>query len=95
MQKWSVFPLFTDKKEVYFSGGYITRHHGSGNTDAIQLETPSDLRRNCHGERSIFAQAMGKAICDFYSFHYSSSETYEGWESVIFLQRNSSQSYSV
>jgi len=62
-----------DRKEVYFSGGYITRHHGSSHVDAIQLETPSDLRINNSGERHQFAQAMGKAIVDFYSFHYSSS----------------------
>jgi hypothetical protein len=28
---------------------------------------------NNSGERHQFAQAMGKAIVDFYSFHYSSS----------------------
>jgi len=62
-----------DKKEIYFSGGYITRHHGSSHVDAIQLETPSDLRRNKYGERTRFAQALAKSIVNFYSFHYCSS----------------------
>eukprot|EP00093_Oithona_nana_P009606 09606.XXX_249145_251935_1 [CDS] Oithona nana genome sequencing. len=55
-------------QEVYFSGGYITRHHCNHRIDAIQVETPTDLRLRLQR----FGQALGKAISDFYIFHYCS-----------------------
>ena len=56
----------------YFSGGYITQAHGGGDDfDAIQLETPRDLRIERGEEgREHFGHALGRAICDFYNFHY-------------------------
>ena len=55
----------------YFSGGYITQVHGRDDFDAIQVETPRDLRIERGEEgRERFGQALGRAICDFYNFHY-------------------------
>ena len=55
----------------YFSGGYITQVHGRDDFDAIQVETPRDLRIERGEEgRERFGHALGRAICDFYNFHY-------------------------
>ena len=55
----------------YFAGGYITQIHSKDHFDAIQLETPRDLRIDKgDDERERFGHALGRAICDFYEFHY-------------------------
>lgn len=57
--------------EVYFSGGYITQRHGNQGIDGIQVEIPRDLRIDGGEEgRTRVGHALGKAISDFYHFHY-------------------------
>jgi len=53
---------------VYYSGGYITQHHGNSDIlDAIQLETPSDLRTK---DTIRFGFILGRIISTFYHLHY-------------------------
>ena len=62
-------------EDVYFAGGFITRqHHNKVGIDAIQIETPRDLRIE-EGEegRRRFGHALGKAISQFYHFHFKES----------------------
>lgn len=64
---------FLSAQEVYFSGGYITKVHGNTNIDVIQLETPSDLRKESDEVRQKFGKALGNVIGDFFVFHYLSN----------------------
>lgn len=67
-------------KDKYYSGGYITRSHGSAFRscmpvscafDAIQLETPREPRvEGGEAERTRFGMALGRAIVNFYRLHY-------------------------
>jgi N-formylglutamate amidohydrolase len=61
--------------DKYYSGGYITQKHGSscgGSVDAIQLETPKEVRVDGGEEkRERFAKALGRAIATFYRIHYT------------------------
>ena len=71
--KSSIFPFLSE--DVYFAGGFITRqHHNKVGIDAIQIETPRDLRIE-EGEegRRRFGHALGKAISQFYHFHFKES----------------------
>lgn len=56
----------------FFSGGYITRHHGSrelGCVDAIQIEAHARVRRNPK-RRRLFARALAEGVLDlFEKFH--------------------------
>ena len=64
------FPFLSE--DVYFAGGFITRHHHNKlGIDAIQIETPRDLRieEGDEGRRRL-GHALGKAISQFYNFHY-------------------------
>ena len=68
--KSSIFPFLSE--DVYFAGGFITRHHHNKlGIDAIQIETPRDLRieEGDEGRRRL-GHALGKAISQFYNFHY-------------------------
>ena len=57
---------------MYFSGGYITQRHGNEGIDGIQVEIPRDLRIDGGEEgRNRVGHALGKAISDFYHFHYA------------------------
>jgi len=56
---------------AYFSGGDNTRMHGSrsgGNTDAIQIESPSSFRSD--SERPQYAKALARAIQRYMALHY-------------------------
>ena len=65
------FGVAGSHRHPYFSGGYITQVHGRDDFDAIQVETPRDLRIERGEEgRERFGHALGRAICDFYNFHY-------------------------
>ena len=66
-----IFFFFFSGDSPYFAGGYITQIHSKDHFDAIQLETPRDLRIDKgDDERERFGHALGRAICDFYEFHY-------------------------
>ena len=86
----------TDKisgSEKYFRGGYTTQVHGSldgGLVDAIQLEAPREVRID-GGEsvRKEFAEALARAIANFYATHYSELRSDEKVDSKS--QRNRSQ----
>ena len=70
---WFFFYLFFtfSGDSPYFTGGYITQIHSKDHFDAIQIETPRDLRIDKGDEaREHFGDALGRAICDFYEFHY-------------------------
>ena len=64
---------FSLSGDAYFGGGFITRqHHNNRGIDAIQIETPRDLRIEEGAEgRSRLGHALGKAISQFYNFHIS------------------------
>ena len=61
-------------KDKYFSGGYITATHGSwygGMVDAIQLEIPSEIRRD--GGllmRKLFSSRLAQILATFFSRNY-------------------------
>ena len=60
----------------YFTGGYITRRHGSidgGMISAIQIEAPKPTIRENQATRSKFAHAMGIATGIFYEKHLGRS----------------------
>jgi len=62
---------------AYYSGGYITKRYGRDDVDAIQVETPRDLRIEAGEEgRDHLGHALGSAISDFYKFHYVVATTY-------------------
>ena len=57
----------------YYSGGYITRHHGSkngGNVDAIQLEIPRRYRFE-DDLRQTYAEVLGSVITEFFALNYN------------------------
>jgi N-formylglutamate amidohydrolase len=56
----------------YFSGGYITKIHGSGTSgtiDAIQLEFHSDCRRE-PSVRKVTAEQLVKTVDEFFKINY-------------------------
>jgi len=58
--------------EPYFSGGYITRRHGSmaaGSIDAIQVECNQDVRFTT-SERDRFADSLAVVLLDYLDVHY-------------------------
>jgi len=62
-------------KDKYFNGGFTTKEHGSrdngGLVDAIQLEFPSEIRREGgRGLRIQFAKDLAKILEDFYTRNY-------------------------
>jgi N-formylglutamate amidohydrolase len=63
------YQSFVPENGVYYSGGYITQHHGNSDNilDAIQLETPSDLRTK---DTIRFGFILGRIISTFYHLHY-------------------------
>ena len=74
---------FFSGADKYYSGGYITRSHGSYNTgsnsdsldgpmfDAIQLETPRESRiEGGEEERVNYGKALGRVIVMFYRKYY-------------------------
>ena len=64
---------------MYYSGGYITQHHGNSDIlDAIQLETPSDLRKK---DTVRFGFILGRIISSFYQIHYVTfRESVDSWD---------------
>ena len=61
--------------DEYFTGGYITRTHGSIDgtlVDAIQCETPGEVRNDGGPDlRRTFSEALGTAIVNFHNRYYS------------------------
>ena len=79
------FGVAGSHRHPYFSGGYITQVHGRDDFDAIQVETPRDLRIERGEEgRERFGHALGRAICDFYNFHYVNNNKKSDWWSLLF-----------
>ena len=64
--------FFSTGDFAYYSGGYITKRYGRDDFDAIQVETPRDLRIESGEEgREHLGHALGMAISDFFMFHYN------------------------
>ena len=61
-------------EDSYLRGGYITQVYGSldgGETDAIQLETPSEVRVDGGEEgREAFAVALADALAEYYQTYF-------------------------
>lgn len=57
----------------YFNGGYNTVVHGSrdgGTIDGLQIESNSTGVRDTAGNRTAYAQALARALEDYFATHY-------------------------